>query len=154
MAKISILSKRVKLNQKWKFLFYFSCFHYYLVTLSRQIKIIKSSQQFEFSDELFVFVKIAIYQKIAKISILSKRVKLNQKWKFSLVFSCFHYYLVTLPRLIKIIKTLNNLSFPTNFSFCENYYLPKNGKNLHFVQASKTESEVEVFFGFHVFITI
>ena len=49
----------------------------------------KNSIMWVFQRNFIFFLKIAMYQKIAKFSTLSTGVKLNQKWKFSSVFSLF-----------------------------------------------------------------
>ena len=50
----------------------------------------KNCNNLSFSTKFYVFfLKIAMYQKIAKFSTLSTGVKLNQKWKFSSIFSLF-----------------------------------------------------------------
>ena len=49
----------------------------------------KNSIIWAFQRNFIFFLKIAMYQKIAKFSTLSTGVKLNEKWKFSSIFSLF-----------------------------------------------------------------
>ena len=49
----------------------------------------KNSIIWVFQRNFMFFLKIAMYQKIAKFSTLSTGVKLNHKWKFSSIFSLF-----------------------------------------------------------------
>ena len=49
----------------------------------------KTSIIWVFQRNFIFFLKIAMYQKIAKFSTLSTGVKLNHKWKFSSIFSLF-----------------------------------------------------------------
>ena len=72
----------------------------------------KNSIIWVFQRNFIFFLKIAMYQKIAKFSTLSTGVKLNHKWKFSSIFS-FYYHLGTVSCQITFFKKLNNLSFST-----------------------------------------
>ena len=49
----------------------------------------KNSIIWVFQRNFMFFLKIAMYQKIAKFSTLSTGVNLNHKWKFSSIFSLF-----------------------------------------------------------------
>ena len=89
IAKFSTLSTGVKLNQKWKFSSIFSIF---LLPFRNSImpnNIFSKNAIIWVFQRNFFFLKIAMYQKIAKFSTLSTGVKLNHKWKFSSVFSLF-----------------------------------------------------------------
>ena len=87
IAKFSTLSTGVKLNHTWKFSSIFFSFYYRLGTVSCQItSFSKNSLIWVFQRYFIFFLKIAMYQKIAKFSTLSTGVKLNHKWKFSSIF--------------------------------------------------------------------
>ena len=83
--------------------FDFFSFYYSLGTVS--------CQNNSFSTKFYVFLKIAMYQKIAQFSTLSTGVKLNHKWKF------FQRNLFLLPFMNSTMPN-NNVSknsIPTKF---------------------------------------
>ena len=110
----------------------------------------KNSIIWVFQRNVF-FLKIAMYQKIAKFSTLSTGVKLNHKWKFS------SFFLFLLPFRNSIMP--NNIFsknsiiwvFQRNVFFFEDCNVPKNCEILHFVHGSEAQSQMEVFFGFFSF---
>ena len=112
----------------------------------------KNSIIWVFQRNFMFFLKIAMYQKIAKFSTLWTGVKLNHKWKFSSIF------LFLLPFRNSIMP--NNIFsknsiiwvFQRNFMFFfEDCNVPKNCEILHFVNRSEPQSQMEVFFDFFSF---
>ena len=132
--------------------FDFSSFHYHLGTVSRHIKIIKNSIIWVFQRTFSYFCEDCNLPKNCKILHFVHASKTESEVEVFFDFSSFHYHLGTVSRHIKIIKNSIIWVFQRTFSyFCEDCNLPKNCKILHFVHASKTESEVEVFFDFSSF---
>ena len=117
IAKFSTLSTGVKFNQKWKFSSVFSLFirvyeQYHLTNNTFS----KTSVIWVFQRNFILFLKIAMYQKIAKFSTLSTGVKLNKKWKFSSIFSLFiRVFTNSIMPNNTFSKNCNNWSFSTKF---------------------------------------
>ena len=93
--------------------FGFFSFYYRLGTVSCQITFFKKLNNLSFSTKFYVFLKIAMYQKIAKFSTLSTGVKLNHKWKFSSIFLFLLPFRNSIMPNNIVFKKLNNLSFST-----------------------------------------
>ena len=89
IAKFSTLWTGVNLNHKWKF----SSIFLFLLPFRNSIMpnniFSKNSIIWVFQRNFMFFLKIAMYQKIAKFSTLWTGVNLNHKWKFSSIFSLF-----------------------------------------------------------------
>ena len=155
IAKFSTLSTGVNLNHKWKFS---SIFLFLLPfrnsTMPNNI-LSKNSIIWVFQRNFMFFLKIAMYQKIAKFSTLSTGVKLNHKWKFSSIFLfLLPFRNSTMPNNI-LSKNSIIWVFQRNFMFCfEDCNVPKNCEILHFVHGSEAQSQMEVFFDFSLFITV
>ena len=75
----------------------------------------KNSIIWVFQRNFMFFLKIAMYQKIAKFSTLSTGVKLQSQMEVFFDFFSFYYHLGTVSWQITFFKKLNNLSFSTKF---------------------------------------
>ena len=71
------------------FLDFFSFYYHLRNSIMTNNIFSKNSIIWVFQRNVMFFLKIAMYQKIAKFSTLSTGVNLNHKWKFSSIFSLF-----------------------------------------------------------------
>ena len=115
----------------------------------------KKLNNLSFSTNLLLFfLKIAMYQKIAKFSTLSTGVKLNQQIEVFFYIFSFYYHLGTVSCQITVFhKTLIIWVFQRNFMFfCEDCNVPKNCEIIHFVHGSEAQSQIGSFLGFLLFL--
>ena len=152
IAKFSTLWTRVNLNHKWKFPSIFSLFITFRNSIMPNNIFSKNSIIWVFQRNFMFFLKIAMYQKIAKFSTLWTRVNLNHKWKFSSIFSLFITFRNSIMPNNIFSKNSIIWVFQRNFTFFfEDCNVPKNCEILHFVNQSEPQSQMEVFFDFSSF---